>query len=167
MQQIVELLQMNIVYIVLGFTAINLLLFILIIILFMKNAKLKKKYNEFMRGTETDIEGLLRESIEKATSIQESHKYVKDSIARMQVQLDKCVQKVGIVRYGAIPGVGADLSFVVALLDDSDNGVVVNGIYTRDGSYTYAKEIVTGKSKHTLSDEENEAIAIAKQIQEV
>ncbi len=167
MQQTVELLEANIIYIVLGLGAISLLFLILIVILFVKNGKLKKRYNEFMRGTEADIEGLLRESIEKSTSIQESHKYVKDSIARMQVQLDKCVQKVGIVRYGAIPGLGADLSFVVALLDDKDNGVVVNGIYTRDGSYTYAKEIVAGKSKHTLSDEENEAIVIAKQIQEV
>ncbi len=164
MHQIVELIETNITYIILGLTGMSFLLSILIIVLFMKNRKLKKRYNEFMRGTETDIEGLLRESIQKSTSIQESHKYVKDSIARIQVQLNRCIQKVGVVRYTAVSGAGADLSYAIALLDEGDNGVVVNGIYTRDGSYTYAKEVVAGKSKHLLSDEENEAIAISKQI---
>lgn len=164
MQQVVELLEANMIFIILGLTAMSLLLFILTIILFIKNNKLRRRYNEFMRGTETDIESLLRESIEKAESIQESHKYVKDSISRMQVQLNKCVQKVGVVRYAAIPGVGAELSFAVALLDDGNSGVVVNGIYTREGSYTYAKEVIEGESKHQLSDEESQAIAIAKQV---
>lgn len=167
MQQIVELLESNVIYIILGLMAISFLFLILIIMLFIKNGKLKKRYNEFMRGEEIDIEELLRASIEKSTSIQESHKYVKDSIARMQVQLDKCVQKVGIVKYNAIPGDGPDLSFAVAFLDDGDNGVVINGIYTREGSYTYAKPVVAGKSVQTLSDEENEAILTAKQIEEV
>ncbi|HHX60497.1 MAG TPA: DUF4446 family protein [Epulopiscium sp.] len=164
MQQIVERLEINMPYIILGLIGMSFLFFILIIILFVKNKELKKRYNEFMRGTETDIEGLLRESIEKSTSIQESHKYIKDSVARIQVQLDKCVQKVGVVRYSAVQGAGPDLSFAIALLDDADNGVVVNGIYTREGSYTYAKEVVAGKSSHLLSDEENEAIAKSKQI---
>lgn len=164
MQQLLELLETNIIYIVLGLIATVILLLILTILLFIKVSKIKHRYNEFMRGTEVDIEGLLRESIEKAESIQESHKYVKDSIARMQNQLNKCVQKVGVVRYAAIPEVGAELSFAVALLDDEDNGIVINGIYTREGSYTYAKEIIEGNSKHQLSDEESKAIAIAKQI---
>ena len=167
MQQVVELLESNIAFIILGLGVVNFVFFMLIIVLFIKNSKLKKRYNEFMRGSEIDIEALLRESIEKSTSVEESHKYIKDSIDRMQVQLNECVQKVGIVRYAAIAGTGADLSFAVAFLDDKDNGVVLNGIYTRDGSYTYAKEIRAGKSKHTLSDEENEAITIAKQNPQV
>lgn len=164
MQQIVILLETNIAYIILGLTGMNFLFFILITILFIKNRKLKKRYNEFMRGNEIDIEGLLRESIQQSASIQESHKYIKDSISRMQVQLNHCVQKVGVVRYSAVSGVGAELSFAIAILDEGDNGVVINGIYTREGSYTYAKEIIEGKSKHLLSDEENEAITIAKKI---
>ena len=164
MEQVAQLIEANMVYIIVALTGIILLFIILMMVLFTSNRKLKKRYNEFMRGTETDIEGLLRESIEKSASIQESHKYVKDSIARMQVQLNECVQKVGIARYSAVPGVGADLSFAIALLDHGDNGIVVNGIYTRDGSYTYAKEVVAGISNRLLSDEENEAIAIAKKV---
>lgn len=164
MQQVIQVLELNLLAIVLGLIAASFLLFILMIILFVKNKKLKKRYNEFMRGTETDIEGLLRESIEKSTAIQETHKDIKESISGIQAQLNDCVQKVGIVKYNAIEGPGAELSFAIALLDNKDNGFVINGIYTRDGSYTYAKEISQGKSKHSLSDEEKEAIVAAQKI---
>ena len=154
MQQAIEMINTNIVYIIASLTGMALLFLILIIILFVKNRKLNKRYNSFMRGTETDIEGLLIESMKKIDKVQNDYQYVKESIAHTQLQLKRCTQKVGIVRYGAIPGVGADLSFVIASLDEEDNGVVINGIYTRDGSYTYAKPVVGGKSTHTLSDEE-------------
>ena len=73
-------------------------------------------------------------------------------------KLNYCIQKVGIVRYKAIANTGADLSFAIALLDHQNDGIVLNGIYSRDGSYTYAKPIRNGKSTYNLSDEEIEAI---------
>lgn len=164
MQEIIEFLNVNIVYMVMGLISISFLFLILIIILFVKNRKLKKRYNEFMKGSEVDIETLLRESIEKSADIQDSYKYIRDSIDSIQTQLKNCVQKVGIVRYNAVSGVGSDLCFAVALLDEEDTGVVINGIYTRDGSYTYAKEVTLGSSKHILSDEEKEAIQKAQEI---
>lgn len=165
MQQAIEMINTNIVYIIASLTGMVLLFLILIIILFVKNRKLNKRYNSFMRGTETDIEGLLIESMKKIDKVQNDYQYVKESITHTQLQLKRCTQKVGIVRYSAIPGVGADLSFVIAFLDEEDNGVVINGIYTRDGSYTYAKPIVGGKSTHTLSDEEKQAIKSAKGLE--
>ena len=74
----------------------------------------------------------------------------------------QCVQKVVVVRYNAFDNVGSDLSFTIALLDSSDNGVVINGVYARDSSSTYAKPIVSGKSKYVLSAEEMQALDIAK-----
>ena len=44
------------------------------------------------------------------------------------------------------------------LLDNNNNGVVLNGIYSRDNSNIYAKPIKDGKSEYILSDEEKEAI---------
>ncbi|NLI88928.1 MAG: DUF4446 family protein [Epulopiscium sp.] len=152
------------VYMIIGLIATSFLFLILIIILFAKNRKLKNRYNEFMKGSEVDIETLLRESIERSADIQDSYKYIRDSIDSIQTQLKNCVQKVGIVRYNAVSGVGSDLCFAVALLDEEDTGVVINGIYTRDGSYTYAKEVTLGSSKHILSDEEKEAIKRAQEI---
>lgn len=162
MGQVVEIINNNIVAILIGLIGIVSIFLILIIILFAKNRKLKKKYKSFMRGTETDLESLLIESMKKSDQVQDSHQHIKQSIENIEDKLKSCLQKVGTVRYNAVPGVGSDLCFAIALLDQEDNGVVINGIYTRDGSYTYAKAIVKGESIHVLSEEEKEAIRIAK-----
>ena len=70
----------------------------------------------------------------------------------------KCIQKVGIVRYNAYKDTGSDLSFAVCLLDEHNDGVVFNGIYSRDMSNIYAKPIENGVSKYKVTIEEQEAI---------
>ncbi|MBP3912466.1 MAG: DUF4446 family protein, partial [Niameybacter sp.] len=42
-------------------------------------------------------------------------------------------------------------------------GIVLNGIYSRDGSYVYSKPVQNGQSTYQLSDEEKEAIRLAKE----
>ena len=74
---------------------------------------------------------------------------------------EKCIQKVGIVRYNAYKDTGSDLSFAVCLLDEKNNGIVFNGIYSRDMSNIYAKPIEDGKSKYKVTPEEQEAISRA------
>ncbi len=70
----------------------------------------------------------------------------------------KSLQKVGIVRYNAYKDTGSDLSFAVCILDEENNGVVFNGIYSRDMSNIYAKPIEKGLSKYKITPEEQEAI---------
>ena len=69
-----------------------------------------------------------------------------------------CLQKVGIYRYNAYKDTGSDLSFAVCLLDEKNDGVVFNGIYSRDMSNIYAKPIENGMSKYKVTPEEQEAI---------
>ena len=76
----------------------------------------------------------------------------------MEKNLVKSIKKVGIIRYNAFKDVGSDLSFALALLDDQNNGVVLNGIYAREMSNIYAKPIENGKSNYVLSEEESQAI---------
>ena len=63
-----------------------------------------------------------------------------------------------MVRYNAFKDVGSDLSFALALLDEQNNGIVLNGIYSRDMSNIYAKPIENGKSTYVVSEEEAQAI---------
>ena len=70
----------------------------------------------------------------------------------------KCIQKVGVVRYNAYKDTGSDLSFAVCLLDEHNDGVVFNGIYSRDMSNIYAKPIENGVSKYKVTPEEMAAI---------
>ena len=83
---------------------------------------------------------------------------ILNQINGLDKDLESCVQKVGIVRYSAFQDTGSDLSFTLALLDEHDNGVVFNGIYSREMSNIYAKPVENGNSKYTLSEEEQEAI---------
>ncbi|PJA83918.1 MAG: hypothetical protein CO146_00165 [Candidatus Nealsonbacteria bacterium CG_4_9_14_3_um_filter_37_29] len=71
-------------------------------------------------------------------------------------------QKFGIVRFNPFSEVGGDQSFSIALLDGSDNGVVVTSLYTREGNRVYGKPIKAGISEYLLSAEEKEAIEKAK-----
>ena len=144
---------------------IILLLVILNIVNNIKLSKLNKKYKEFMvrLGNGTNIEEILRKYISKVDEVDNDNKEIMEFCNNINNNMQKCVQKIGIVRYNAYQDVGSDLSFTLAMLDNKNNGVVLNGIYSREMSNIYAKPIINGESKYTLSDEEKEALNIAKE----
>ena len=67
-------------------------------------------------------------------------------------------KKIGLIRYNAYKDTGSNLSFALAILNENDTGIVLNGIYGRDTSNIYAKPVVNGKSEYALSKEEEQAI---------
>ena len=83
---------------------------------------------------------------------------IVEYVKTLDNDLERCIQKVGIVRYNAFRDTGSNLSFSLALLDEHNNGVVLNGVYSREASNIYAKPVEKGKSSYALSDEEAEAI---------
>jgi type II secretory pathway component PulM len=78
--------------------------------------------------------------------------------AQLQRVLAGAVQRVGLVRYDAFDDMGGRLSFSLALLDASGDGVVVTSINGRQDTRVYAKPVRRGVSDHNLSDEEADAI---------
>ncbi|MFH1840926.1 MAG: DUF4446 family protein [Candidatus Shapirobacteria bacterium] len=73
------------------------------------------------------------------------------------------LQKIGLVRFNPFSGTGGDQSFSLALMDGTDNGVVITSLHHRESTRLYAKQIAAGKSvTHELSEEEKKAIKIAK-----
>ena len=126
---------------------------------------LKKKYKILsnLLGNGQDFNSILAGYVEKVENVSRETLDMNSKINDIRKNMEKCVQKVGIVRYKAYLDSGSDLCFAVALLDFEDNGVVINGIYSRDNTTTtYAKPIEHGKSKYTLVDEEIQAIELAK-----
>ncbi len=67
-------------------------------------------------------------------------------------------ERVPIIRYDAIPGLGGKQSFSIALLDEEKNGVILTVLALRDQMHSYAKRIERGKSERSLSDEERELL---------
>jgi hypothetical protein len=68
------------------------------------------------------------------------------------------IQKVGVIRFNPFADTGGDQSFAVALLDAAGNGVVLSSLHGRADTRIFAKQVQAGRSKHALSDEEQDAI---------
>ena len=124
------------------------------------NIKLKNKYNKFMKkiGNGKNIEEDLENYMYRVERVEKQNAEIISYCKNLDEEVAKCIQKVGIVRYSAFKDTGSDLSFTLALLDEKNNGVVLNGIYSREMSNIYAKPVKDGKSQYTLSEEEQEAI---------
>ena len=139
---------------------ISVLSIILLILNHLKLTKLKNEYSEFMKklGNGKNIDENLKVYIDRVQKVEDLNKEIIQYCERLDKTVDTCIQKIGIVRYNAFKDVGSNLSFTLALLDNNNNGVVLNGIYSRDNSNIYAKPIKDGKSEYILSDEEKEAI---------
>ena len=84
------------------------------------------------------------------------------NITRLFANMKCTFQKVGLVKYDAFNEMGGKLSFSLALLNEADDGFVMNAVHSREGCYTYIKEIVAGNSIIVLADEEQEALNMAR-----
>ena len=136
------------------------LIFILYVINIIKLRKIRKEYKKFMEkvGNGTNLEEILGKHIDKMNKIIAKNEELQDFCVRLDTDMKNCIQKVGIYRYNAYKDTGNDLSFTVALLNEKNDGVVFNGIYSREMSNIYAKPIIKGESKYRITEEEQEAI---------
>lgn len=139
---------------------VNIILFIMVIISNIRIKKISKKSNEFMRklGNGRDIKEDINKYMERIIDLERGLSETNSYCKQLNKRVEGCVQKVGIVRYSAYKNSGNDLSFAVALLDDKNNGVVFNGLYSREMSSTYAKPVINGKSSYTMTTEESQAV---------
>ena len=146
-------------YFIIAFAALDLIFLILIIILFAKNAGLKKRYKAFMTGADgKSLEETIKTHLEKFGELEETARKNKRDITLIFRNLESAIQKCGMVKYDAFDEMGGKLSFSLALLDKKDNGIVMNAVHTREGCYTYIKDIINGESVLLLTDEEKGAI---------
>ncbi len=92
----------------------------------------------------TDVEGLRRE------------------VQALRVEVSDALRHLAVVRYDAFGDMGGHLSWSMALLDDSGNGVVLTSIHGRSEARTYAKNISSWTCDQAMSPEEDEAVSFAK-----
>ncbi|MFB5762656.1 DUF4446 family protein [Paenibacillus medicaginis] len=148
-------------------TGIAFFIFILLIIVMVQGAKLRKmrrKYEVMMSGSGVDdLETLLIDLKMQMDSIEDEQQKSRSVMEAIRHQMNGMKANIGLTRYNAFNERGGELSFSLALLDQASDGMVLTGIYNRDGSYVYAKPVQSGTSSYMLSDEEKEAISLAQQ----
>lgn len=136
------------------------ILFVLYIISVANLKKLRVSYSKFMNrlGNGNNLEEMMKEYINRVNTVEAKNEEIISYCKVIDENIKRCSQKIGLVRYNAFKDTGSDLSFTLAILDDYNNGVVLNGIYARESSNIYAKPVENGQSKYVLSNEEKEAI---------
>ncbi len=136
------------------------LLLIAFIVVIFQYSKLNKRYQNFMKklGEGKSLEEDLETYMYRVDKVEKQNAEISNQVKNLDKDLMKCIQKVGMVRYNAFKDTGSNLSFALAMLDENDDGVVLNGIYSREMSNIYAKPVEKGKSTYTLSEEETQAI---------
>ena len=145
--------------------AVNVLLTAIVLLFIFRIKNLEDKYYSFIAKFDGNrsIEEVMNSYMKMVKNVNEDNKIIKANILNVERQLNMCVQNIGMVIYNAFDDVGSELSFAIAMLDNEDNGFVINSIYGRTSSNVYAKTIENGTSKVTLSDEEIKAVNKAKE----
>ena len=128
-----------------------------------KIRKLNKKYNVFMKGsTGKDLEASIFTRFAEIDTIKSDIEFMSGKLNIACDMLLTAYQKMSIVKYDAFKEMGGKLSFSLAMLDDKNNGYILTSVHTREGCYTYVKEIIKGESFVVLSEEERRALEEAK-----
>ena len=145
---------------------IFIVMFILIIVLFvllfsvwMNYNRLKNSYNTFMKGKDgKTLESSFKEKFDEVEGVLRITKQNRQDIKEMSRILKRNFHKFGIVKYDAFNEMGGKLSFAIAMLDGNNSGWIINAMHSREGCYTYIKEIIKGESYIELAEEEAEAL---------
>lgn len=146
-------------YIIIGLAVVVFVLIILTIINIVQMRKLKKGYKVFMTGKGAkNLEDTLIKRLNQVDALIESNDENKKNIKSLFANMQLTYQKMGLIKYDAFNEMGGKLSFSLAMLDKRNNGYIINAMHTREGCYTYIKEIVDGNSIIVLSEEEQKAL---------
>ena len=145
------------------------ILFVGFFIMLARLHSINKNYKTFLKklGNGENIEEDLENYMYRVERVEKQNMEIRNLVDSIDKNLESCIQKIGIVRYNAFKDTGSDLSFALAMLDENNNGVVLNGIYSREMSNIYAKPVQNGKSNYTISEEEKEAIQKAMDNQNI
>lgn len=112
------------------------------------------------------LEDTLIDRLNQVDQLTKANAANENNINRLFSDMKCTFQKAGLVKYDAFNEMGGKLSFSLALLNEANDGFVINAVHSREGCYTYIKEIIDGNSIIVLADEEQDALNIAKKANE-
>lgn len=123
-------------------------------------------YNRLSKGvTSQNLSSLLEKIL---SEVDLSRKDVNELVRRCDKIESEGVfhaQKIGLLRFNPFSDTGGDQSFILAILNGKNDGILISSLHGRAGTRWYAKKVKDGKGvEHELSSEEKTAIKQAKTI---
>lgn len=150
-------------------SVISLIALIISIINAVKIKKQNQRLSQFMKGRVVkSLENEIVRMFEQNSQMLEDIDKAKSDIEHINSTLEKTYQKMGLVKYDAFNQMGGKLSFCLTLLDEENNGFLINSMHSTENCYSYIKRIEMGMCKTELSKEEMLAVrkAMGKETNE-
>ncbi len=146
-------------YIIIALAAILLVLLILVIVNMVQMGRLKNRYEKMMSGKDgKSLEDNLIFRLEQIDELIEANAANERNIDTIFRKMKFDFQKYSLVKYDAFEEMGGKLSFSLAMLNEKNDGYIINAVHSREGCYTYVKEIIDGNSIIALAEEEEQAL---------
>ena len=139
--------------------ALTVLLVLAMLLLGVKHIKMDRLRREFFAsGLKKDLEQILVDQNRGITKLNQELAQFDEDLKALSAHNKTNIQKVGFIRFNPFDDAGGNISFVLALLDAHNEGIVISSLHGREGTRMNPKAVKDGKSETQLTEEEVEAI---------
>lgn len=147
-----------------GFLSVAIFFFVWLATLSLFLIKTVRHYNLLTKKTKKrDLMKILEKISADISENKKNISQLCEENQEIQKDVQKHIQRVGLLRYNPFSDTGGDQSFVLSMLDGGDNGVVLSSLHGRESTRVYAKTVKKGKGEpFVLSKEEEESIKRSK-----
>ncbi len=145
-------------YIFAGF----IIIFIWFIVLTFLFLRLSSHYNKLLKSTSKHtLQALLEMVLHEYDETKKGIEILNKRCDKIEEDNKKHIQNLGLLRFNPFKDTGGDQSFILSLTDSEKNGVIISGLYSRNGTRWYAKKIKNGKGvDYQLSEEEKKSLEV-------
>jgi hypothetical protein len=148
--------------IVIILAVIVILQFIWIFVILTKCNKLNKRISKFTTGSDAaSLEEVMAKRFSEIRQIVKNEKQQNHEIDAINDKFLTTFCKIGLVKYDAFKEMSGKLSFSLALLTENHDGIIITSMHSREGCFTYCKEVANEESYYILSEEERLALNVA------
>lgn len=139
-----------------------LLQFIWIITIISKYNRLNKRITKFTTGKDaSNLEEVIIKRFSEIRQVVKNEKQQNKDIDAINDKFLTTFCKIGLVKYDAFKEMSGKLSFSLALLTENHDGIIITSMHSREGCFTYCKEVTNEESYYILSEEERLALNVA------
>jgi hypothetical protein len=150
----------DLIVIVLAFIVV--LQFVWIFVILAKCNKLNKRISKFTTGNDAaSLEEIMTKRFSEIRQIVKNEKQQNRDIDDINDKFLTTFCKIGLVKYDAFRDTSGKLSFSLALLTENHDGIIITSMHSREGCFTYCKEVTNEESYYILSEEERLALNVA------
>ena len=115
------------------------------------------------RGSEDgNLEDVLDSHLDTVARVLDDVDELAARSAMLEARGQRAFSRIGLVRFNPFEDTGGNQSFALALLDGREDGIVLSSLHTRAVTRIYAKAVSGGRSDGALSDEESQAVELAR-----